>query len=228
MSATSRSNPFSFAQHTLANLPIPNSSSSIYLLLNCSISTFFVTFFLESDNVTIDEVSFIVNPFDRLHSIVSHQAFVVSIPTGEKTYILVFLFHRVLRIQQRTYDTKGNFCRTRTRFMFDATVVNPGIRRKARSNFETKGIVRSVKSISIAFLDVTSLPLLSPTYECTFHAASFQYETSHATCRRPDRTRNSQNRGRTVLFRAHILRKTDVLSVGIDSSRTERPCAADR
>lgn len=92
LSATSRSNPFSFAQHTLANLPAPNSSSSIYLLLNCSISTFFVIFFLESDNVTIDEVSFIVNPFDRLlDSIVSHQAFVVSIPTVKK-YILIIYF----------------------------------------------------------------------------------------------------------------------------------------
>ncbi|CAK9798405.1 hypothetical protein ANTQUA_LOCUS1619 [Anthophora quadrimaculata] len=126
-----------------------------------------------------------------------------------------------MNVVERTYDTKGNFGRTRTRLMFDATVVYSRIGRKARSNFERKGIGRSEKSISIASLDVTSLPLLSPRDDCTFHATRFQHESSHATSRRPDRTRNSQDHGRTVLFRVHILRKTDALSLGIDSSRTK-------
>lgn len=112
--------------------------------------------------------------------------------------------------------------------MLDATMVNSGIRGQARGDLERKGIGCSAKSISIASLDVTSLPLLSPRDDRPFHATRLQHESSHATGRRPDRTRNSQDRGRTVLFRAHLLRKTDVLSLGIDSSRTKRPCAADR
>lgn len=113
--------------------------------------------------------------------------------------------------------------------MIDPAVVNSGIGGQARNDLERKGIGRLADPIPVGSLDVASLSLLFPGDDRSFRATNLQHETSHATGRRPDRTRDSQDRGRTVLVGGMLARNANALGrLGIDSPRTEIPCAADR